>query len=437
MPLIVLTLAIVLLLLLTLKKVNPFIGLLIVSIGVGIALGMPLQMIGTSIQKGVGDILGSMALILCLGAMLGKLLEVSGAAQQISETLIDKFGENNIQWAVMITGFLIGIPLFYNAGFIILVPLVFSIAKNANKPLLWVAIPMAASLSVTHGFLPPHPGPTGLAAIFNANVGMTLLYGIIISIPTIIIAGPLFSATLKNIKASPGAGFFGTNTIPPEKLPGKAASFFIALIPVLIIGLAAYIIYVLPGKSSFKNIAAFIGDPVIALLISALVAAVVLNSTLKKSMAQIMQLFGDAISSIALIMMIIAAGGAFKQVLIDSGLGDYIASFAGDYDLSPLIAGWAVAALLRVTLGSATVAGLTAAGIVLPLLSITGTSPELMVLAVGAGSLMFSHVNDTGFWMFKEFFNLSLKQTFLSWSIMETIVSITGLLGVLLFQYFV
>lgn len=437
MPLIVLTLAIVLLLLLTLKKVNPFIGLLIVSIGVGMALGMPLQKISASIQQGVGDILGSMALILCLGAMLGKLLEVSGAAQQISETLIDKFGENNIQWAVMITGFLIGIPLFYNAGFIILVPLVFSIAKNANKPLLWVAIPMAASLSVTHGFLPPHPGPTGLAAIFNANVGMTLLYGIIIAIPTIIIAGPLFAATLKNIKASPGAGFFGTNTIPPEKLPGKAASFFIALIPVLIIGLAAFIIYVLPGESPVKNIAAFIGDPVIALLISALTAAVVLNSALKKSTAQIMQLFGDAISSIALIMMIIAAGGAFKQVLIDSGLGDYIASFAGDYDLSPLIAGWAVAALLRVTLGSATVAGLTAAGIVLPLLSITGTSPELMVLAVGAGSLMFSHVNDTGFWMFKEFFNLSLKQTFLSWSIMETIVSITGLLGVLLFQYFI
>ena len=437
MPLIVLTLAILLLLVLTLKKVNPFIGLLIVSIGVGIALGMPLQKIGASIQQGVGDILGSMALILCLGAMLGKLLEVSGAAQQISETLIDKFGENNIQWAVMITGFLIGIPLFYNAGFIILVPLIFSIAKNANKPLLWVAIPMAASLSVTHGFLPPHPGPTGLAAIFNANVGMTLLYGIIISIPTIIIAGPLFSATLKNIKASPGAGFFGTNTIPPDKLPGKAASFFIALIPVLIIGIAAFFVYLLPGESYFKNLAAFIGDPVIALLISAIVAALVLNSTLKKSTAQIMQLFGDAISSIALIMMIIAAGGAFKQVLIDSGLGEYIASFAGDYELSPLIAGWAVAALLRVTLGSATVAGLTAAGIVLPLLSITGTSPELMVLAVGAGSLMFSHVNDTGFWMFKEFFNLSLKQTFLSWSIMETIVSITGLLGVLLFQYFV
>ena len=201
--------------------------------------------------------------------------------------------------------------------------------------------------------------------------------------------------------------------------------------------MAALIVYVLPGESSLKNIAAFIGDPVIALLISALTAAYVLNNTLKKSTAQIMQLFGDAISSIALIMMIIAAGGAFKQVLIDSGLGDYIASFAGDYELSPLIAGWAVAALLRVTLGSATVAGLTAAGIVLPLLSITGTSPELMVLAVGAGSLMFSHVNDTGFWMFKEFFNLSLKQTFLSWSIMETIVSITGLIGVLLFQYFV
>jgi len=437
MPLVVLILTIALLLLLTLKKVNPFIGLLIVSIGVGIALGMPLTNIGASIQQGVGDILGSMALILCLGAMLGKLLEVSGAAQQISATLINKFGENNIQWAVMITGFLIGIPLFYNAGFIILVPLVFSIAKNANKPLLWVAIPMAASLSVTHGFLPPHPGPTGLAAIFNADVGMTLLYGIIISIPTIIIAGPLFSTTLKNIKATPGAGFFGTNTIPPEKLPGKAASFFIALIPVLIIGLASLIVYALPGESPLKNIVAFIGDPVIALLISAITAAFVLNKTLKKSTSQIMQLFGDAISSIALIMMIIAAGGAFKQVLIDSGLGNYIASFAGDYKLSPLIAGWAVAALLRVTLGSATVAGLTAAGIVLPLLSIQGTSPELMVLAVGAGSLMFSHVNDTGFWMFKEFFNLSLKQTFLSWSIMETIVSVTGLAGVLIFQYFI
>ncbi len=410
-------------------KLNPMLALLLVSLGAGLALGMPVEKVSVAITNGVGGTLGSMVMILGLGAMIGKLVEDSGAAKQIVNVLIKKFGQQNIQWAILTTGFMVGIPLFYNAGFVVLIPLVFAVAKNSKVPLLYVGIPMAASLSVTHGFLPPHPGPTALASMFSADLGKTLLYGLIISIPTSILAGIYFP---RLIIKKPTSTSDTQLQADHESLPAPLISFTTALLPVFLIT-GSTLFNLLPiENNAIKNGMTFISDPTTALLFSLLFAVYMLGIRYKSSMQDVMNSCTEGLKSIAMIMMIIGAGGAFKQVLIDSGIGDTIISLTADFSLSPLIMGWLIAALLRVSLGSATVAGLTAAGIVSPLVVLHPELAELMVLAVGAGSLMFSHVNDTGFWMFKEYFNLSLKETFRTWTMMETLVSIIGIVGVLL-----
>ena len=422
---------------LTVKKVSPFLSLLIVAIISGLLLGMQPAALLASIEKGVGSTLGGVALIVCLGAILGKILEISGAAEQISSTLINGFGEKNIQWAVLITGFLIGIPLYYNAGFVILVPLVFSIARRTGLPLLYIVMPMAASLSTTHCFLPPHPGPVVLVNAFHANMGLTLMYGLIIAIPTVIIAGPVLGSVLKNVKTGV-PDLFGTNKMNAEtSLPPALASFSVALLPVLLISLSVITNIFLIKENPVRVFMSFIGDSTIALLIAVLAAVYFFGLKQKKSMQEVMQWSGDAISGIAVILLTITCGGVFKQVLIDSGTGSYIATFSSKLDMPPLLFAWIITALLRVTLGSATVAGLTAAGIVAPLVAAGNISPELMVLAVGAGSVFGSHINDSGFWMYKEFFKLTLKQTFLSWTVMETLISILGLIGVSLLHLFI
>ncbi len=416
---------------LTVRKVSPFLSLLIVAIIAGALLGMQPAEILKSVENGVGSTLGGLALIICLGAILGKILEEGGAAEKISSTLINKFGKSNIQWAVMLTGFLVGIPLYYNAGFVILVPLVFSIARKTGLPLLYIAIPMAAALSTTHCFLPPHPGPVVLVNAFKADMGKTLIYGMMIAIPVVILAGPVLGRFLKGVKASNGLYAVKENSIE-KKLPAALPSFFIALLPVLLIAMAVVANNFLDEENGLRKILLFLGDPTIALLIAVLLAAWQFGLRSGHSMETTMKWLGDAIAGIALILLIITAGGVFKQVLTDSGTGDYIASFSSQWQMPPLLFAWIVTALLRVTIGSATVAGITAAGVVSPLVEAGTVSPELMVLAVGTGSVFGSHVNDTGFWMFKEFFNLSLRQTFLSWTVMETIISILGLAGVLI-----
>ena len=430
MQLLIILLAIAIQIFLTYKKVSPFLSLLIVAIIAGLLLGMQPAALMKSFEAGVGSTLGGLALILCLGAVLGKILELSGAAEKIATTLINTFGKKNIQWALLITGLLVGIPLYYNAGFIILVPLVFSLARTSGLPLLYLAIPMAASLSTTHCFLPPHPGPLLLVNSFKADMGKTLLYGLIIAIPAAIIAGPFLGRLLKKIKVE----------IPQEseikksinEYPNTTLSFLMALLPVLLITAAVVANNFLPGDSLLKKIILFIGDPTVALLLSVLSAVYFLGIRRGKTMPQMMQWLQDGISGIAMILLIITAGGVFKQVIIDSGTGKYITSFASQWNISPLVFAWVVTALLRVAIGSASVAGITAAGIVSPLLITTNVSPELLVLAVGTGSVFGSHINDSGFWMFKEFFKLSLKQTFLSWTVMETIISVIGLIGVLI-----
>ena len=443
MPLLILLFAIALQVFLTAKKVSPFLSLLIVAIITGLLLGMQPSAVLLSIEKGVGSTLGGLALIICLGAILGKILEVSGPAEQISATLIKNFGQKNIQWAVLLTGFLIGIPLYYNAGFVILVPLVFTLAKKTGLPLLYIAIPMAASLSTTHCFLPPHPGPVVLVNAFNADMGKVLIYGILIAIPTVIIAGPFLGRVLQKIKINTTNLFESKEILASnvqhatKALPSPPSSFLIALLPVILITLSVIANNFLTDDFIIKKIFAFTGDSTIALLISVLIAIYFFGIRTGHKMEAVMKWVGDAIAGIAMILLIITAGGVLKQVLQDSGTGAYIASFSSKWQMPPLIFAWIITALLRVTIGSATVAGITAAGIVSPLVATGVVSAELMVLAVGAGSVFGSHINDSGFWMFKEFFNLSLKQTFLSWTVMETLISILGLIGVLLLNLFI
>ena len=434
MPLLILLFAIALQVFLTAKKVSPFLSLLIVAIATGLALGMQPAAVLASVEKGVGSTLGGLALVICLGAVLGKILEISGAAEQISVTLIRSFGIRQIQWAMVTTGFLIGLPLYYNAGFIILVPLVFNIAASARLPLLYVAIPVAASLSTTHCFLPPHPGPVALVKAFNASTGKTLLYGLLMAVPAVIIAGPVLGIALKRLKTGTDSLFTPNKAVEVKELPGVIPSFLLALLPVSLITLAVLANHFIGGNNAIKTVILFVGDSTIALLLTVLLAAWVLGLRRGHSMQTVMGWLNSAVSGIAMILLIITAGGVLKQVLLDSGTGDYITSFSNRWQLSPLVFAWIVTALLRVSIGSATVAGITAAGVVGPLVASGKASPELMVLAVGAGSVFGSHINDSGFWMFKEFFGLTLKQTFLSWTVMETTISIVGLAVVLLLQ---
>jgi len=438
MPLIIVALGVLLLLILIVVcKLNAFLALIISSLTVGIAEGMPIIEVIDSIQNGIGSTLGFLSLILGFGAMLGKLLADSGGAQVIAESLIKTFGKKNIQWASMLTGFIVGIPMFYSVGFVVLVPLVFTIAIATRLPLLYVGLPMLASLSVAHGFLPPHPGPTAIALLYNADLGITLIYGFIIAIPAILLGGLLYSKTLRNIKPQPPENMFSAKIFSKDELPSFWTSVFTGLLPVFLIALATILDTVLAKDSLLFTIFSFIGNPVIALLLAVLVSIYTLGIKRNKKVKSVMKIFEESISSIAMILLVIGGAGAFKEVLVDSGVGDYISDIMKNMSISPLILVWGVAAIIRVSVGSATVAGLTTAGIALPIIASTNISPELMVLATGAGSLMFSHVNDTGFWMFKEYFGLSIKDTMRSWSAMETIVSVVGLIGVLVLNQFI
>ena len=438
MPLLIVILGILLLFVLIAKfKLNAFISFIIVCVFVGVFQGMELDRIVEAIQIGMGNTLGFLVMILGLGAMLGKLVSDSGAAQRITSKLVSSFGIKYIQWAVVVAGFIVGIPMFYSVGFVILIPLVFTIAASTGLPLIYVGLPMLASLSVTHGFLPPHPAPTAIAGMFNADIGKTLLYGIIIAIPTIIVAGPLFTRTIKNIKATPLKEFYNPIVLKDEEMPGMGISLFTTLLPIILILCSTLFTLFISGEFLLKKIIVFIGNPVIAMLISVLVAIYALGISRGKKMPELMNSVSSSVSSITMILLIIAGAGALKQILVVSGVSDYIGALLNGSSISPLILAWLIATVIRVCVGSATVAGLTAAGIALPLIQNTGVSPELMVLAIGSGSLMLSHVNDGGFWMFKEYFNLTVKETLSTWTVMETTVGIMGLIGVLVLNIFI
>lgn len=437
-PLIIVLLGILLLVLLTgVLKLNTFITFIIVSVAIGLSLGMDILTVTTAIKEGIGNILGFLVIILGFGAMLGKIVADSGAAQRITTSMINAFGEKHVQWALVLTGFIVGIPMFYSVGFVILVPLVFSVAARTKLPLLYVGLPMLASLSVTHGYLPPHPAPSALAETFGADLGKTLLYGLIVAVPAIIIGGPIFSRTLKKYNPKPSKEFYNPTILTDEEMPSLFVSIIAALSPVILLGLTTALQFIVSADSTFGKVLAFLGDPIMAMLISILLAIYLLGIRRKKTMDEISVSLLDGVKGIAMIMLIIAGAGALKQILIESGVSDIIADKLMTLDASPYILAWGIAAIIRVCVGSATVAGLTSAGIVFPLISQTGADPSLMVLATGAGSLMFSHLNDSGFWLFKEYFNLSIKDTIKTWSVMETIVSVVGIVGVMILSLFV
>ena len=438
MPLLIVSLGILLLFfLIVICRLNAFIAFIIVAIGIGIGQGMPLDALISSVEKGIGNTLGFLVMILGLGAMLGKLVAESGAAQQITNGLIRIFGVKNTKAAVMLTGFIVGVTMFYSVGFVVLVPLVFTVASATGLSLIGVGLPMLAALSVTHGFLPPHPAPSALSVMFDADIGKTLLYGITLAIPAILISGPLLTRFLPKVEAKPLKEFMASKTFDVSELPSLTNSLLTALLPVLLIGFATVISSFLNVNNTLYDLVNFIGNPVIALLLTLLIGTYTLGVARGKSMDDIMKIYATAASGITMVLLIISGAGALKQILIDSGVSQYIGGLLQITSLSPLLIGWIIATLIRFSVGSATVAGLTTAGIVLPLVQTTDVSPELMVLAIGSGSLMLSHVNDSGFWLFKEYFNLSVKETLSTWTVMETSIGISGLLGVLFLNQFI
>jgi Gnt-I system high-affinity gluconate transporter len=438
MPLIIVVLGICLLLVLILVfKFDSFISFVIVSLMVAIAEGMSVGDAVVSIENGIGSTMGFIIMILGFGAMLGKLVSESGAAQRITIGLVNSFGKKYIQWALMLTGFIVGISLFYDVAFFVMIPLIFTVAATTRLPLLYVGLPMLAALSVTHGYLPPHPAPTAIATMFNADLGKTMIYGIIVAIPAIIISGPVLSKALSKIEAKPMKEFISSKPLEDKDLPGFWVSFFTALLPVLLIGFSTIAGFILNDDNIVRKMFGYVGNPIIAMLISVLVAVYTLGIARGRKLGEIMRSLTHSVVSLTVIMLLIAGAGALKQVLVDSGVSKYIGELLSHSSLSPLFLGWLIATVMRFCVGSATVAGITTAGIVLPLVSIPGVRPELMVLAIGSGSLMLGHVNDGGFWLFKEYFNLSIKDTLKSWTIMETSIGVSGLIGVMILSLFV
>jgi len=432
MPLLIIAAGVALLLVLMIGfKVNGFIALVLVAAVVGFAEGMDSQAVLHSIQNGIGGTLGGLAMILGFGAMLGRIISDTGAAQRIATTLIAAFGRDRIQWALVVTGLVVGLAMFFEVGFVLLLPLVFTVVAAARLPLLYVGVPMVAALSVTHCFLPPHPGPTAIATIFGASMGMTLLYGLLITIPTVIVAGPLFAKLLTRFEKSPPEGLFNPHVFTEQEMPSFGKSLFAAIAPVILMAFAAVCEFTLPKTSSVRIFFEFVGNPAVALFITIVIAIFTLGLRNGRNIEQVMKMASDSVGAIAMIVFIIAGGGAFKQVLVDSGVAQYISQMMAGSTLSPLLMCWTVAAMLRIALGSATVAAITTAGIVLPVITITHADPALMVLATGAGSVIASHVNDPGFWLFKGYFNLTVGETLRTWTVMETLISIMGLLGVL------
>lgn len=437
MPLIIIALAILLLIVLvSVFKINTFLSLIFTAFIVGLMGKMELLDILKSITDGIGSTMGSIALIIVLGAMLGKLIEESGSAYQIVTAFINKFGVKRMHLATVIIGFMVGLPMFYNAAFLVLIPLVYMLATTTGKPLVYVGLPLCAALLITHGFLPPHPAPTFICQIYEASIGKTLLYGIAVAIPTVIISGPLLANFYKKMVTEPPKNLFVNRDWSTVKLPSLSISILTILSPVILMLVGTVIDMTCSSYPDLQKYTKFFCDPSVALFLSVCLGTYTLGIKQGKKISDVMSKLSDAVTNIAMILLIIAAGGAFKQVLVDSGVNEYIKVVAGGLNFSPLVLAWCVAGLFRLAMGSATVACITAAGLVMPLVASTGASPELMVIATGAGSLMTSHFNDSGFWMYKEYFNLNIKQTFATWTLMGFVVSVSGLAGVLVLNYF-
>lgn len=410
-------------------KWHAFISLTVAGLFLAIMAGLSPEKIVTAYESGVGDVLGHLVGILALGTILGKLMSDSGAGMQISDYLIKVLGPKKLPWAMMLSGFIIGIPVFFEVGIVILLPLVISIHKTTKTNILLIAIPLLAGLSIVHGIVPPHPGAMTAIGIYDADLGKVLLYALIIALPTAIIAGPIFGKFIsKRLTPENSPNILKVNN-ETTSLPSVPVSFFIIVLPVLLMLLSIITPYLCSLPSLLRNTLLFVGSPVIALLISCFVAFYLLGFKQGMNRNTIKRLVEDCILPIGSIILIIGAGGGFKEILIETGVGETIAQMTENLSLSPLLLAFLVAGLIRVATGSATVALTTAAGIVSPIIqNLSGVNLELLVIATGAGSLMLSHVNDAGFWMVKEYLGLTVKETFKTWTVMETMLSVVAFL---------
>ncbi|WP_326946379.1 GntP family permease [Amycolatopsis sp. NBC_01307] len=420
----------VIVVLITKVKLHPFLSLVLGSLVLGLAAGMPVDKLIKSFSNGVGSTVASVGILIALGAMLGKLLADSGGADQIVDTVLGKARGAALPWAMALVAALIGLPMFFEIGLVMLIPVVLLAVKRTGKPLMLLGIPALAGLSVLHGLVPPHPGPLAAAGALNANVGITLAFGLLVGIPTLVIAGPLFGKLAARMvpDAVAPARLVPERADTDKPRPSFAATLSTVLLPVVLMLAKALSDILLDKESQARKILDFIGDPLIALLAAVLVGMVLLGRPAGLGRGQLSTVVGDALGPIAGILLIVGAGGGFKQTLVDAGVGDVITGLAKDANLSPLLLGWLVAVAIRLATGSATVATVSAAGIVAPLAATMDPSHSaLLVLAIGAGSLFFSHVNDAGFWLVKEYFGLTVGQTLKSWSVMETLISVVAI----------
>ncbi|WP_050465395.1 GntP family permease [Herbaspirillum autotrophicum] len=413
-------------------KMNPFIVLIVVSLILGLAVGMPMGAIVKSFETGVGNTLGHIALVVGLGTMLGKMMAESGGAERIATTMIDAFGEKNVHWAMMTVAFIVGLPVFFEVGFVLLIPIAFNVAKRTGTSMVMVGIPMVAGLSVVHGLIPPHPAALLAVTAYNADIGRTILYALMVGIPTAIIAGPIFGKLMsKYVIPNPDNPLISQFVEADRKgdLPGFGITLFTILLPVALMLIGSWADLFFTPKTFANDFLRLIGNSVIALLIATLVSFYTFGKRRGFNREAILKFTNECLGPIASITLVVGAGAGFGRILMDGGVSKAIVGIATDAHLSPLLLGWFVAALIRVATGSATVAMTTACGIVAPIVSIAGGArPELMVLATGAGSLILSHVNDGGFWLVKEYFNMTVPQTFKTWTVCETLISVIALL---------
>ncbi len=431
---------IVLIVLATRFKYSAFIAILIAALVVGVGSGMPLANVAGTFQDGFGKTLAGLGMIIGLGTVLGKLLAESGAAEVIATTMVRVMGVKQLDFAVMLVAFLVGISVFFGVGIVLLGPIAFTLARETRTPILRLALPMAAGLSVAHGLIPPHPGPMAAINAVHANVGKTILWSLIFGLPTALITGPLLTRVV-----SPqvpveigGLGALATGAAQAPRRPSFGVGVLTMLLPVLLMLVATLVDWLqVPKESLVCQIAHFIGAPVVAMLIAVLVAFRTFGANCGLTAAQIFRFSEDSLAPAAALFLVIGAGGGFSEVLKVSGVGDAIAGLAGERALSPtmlLVTGWGMAGLLRVAVGSATVAIQTASVLMLPLIGRPGAmvNRELLVLAMGAGSLILSHVNDSGFWFVKEYLGMSVSQTLRTWTIVETGIAFTSLVFILL-----
>jgi GntP family gluconate:H+ symporter len=412
-------------------KINPFIVLMTMSLALAAVSGMPMQSIVKSFETGVGNTLGHIAIIVALGTMLGKMMAESGGADRIAHTLIDVFGKKHLAWAMVVVGFIVGLPVFFEVGFVLLVPIAFNVARRTGTSLVVVGLPMVAGLSVVHGLVPPHPAAMLAVTAYNADVGRTVLYALLVGIPTAIVAGPLYTNFI-----APHIRLEGPNPIaaqfiddnPKHGLPSFGLTVATILLPIALMLIGSWADIFSTPQSALNSGLHLLGSADIALLIAVIVSFITLGKMRGFTREAILKFTDECLAPTATITLLIGAGGGLGRVLQDSGTSQAIIDLALRAHISILFSAWLVAALVRLATGSATVAMTMAAGIVAPIAIHTGVRPELLTIATGAGSLVFSHVNDGGFWLVKEYFNMSVAQTMKTWSVCETIISVVALL---------